>query len=77
MKLKFSQPFESENLTNLFCKSDSQMLCAGFELHLPKSVRIWFGWSPAEYRQHSAGNQTKKGIYFRANRHITNTLNYL
>jgi hypothetical protein len=70
VELKFPQPSESENLTNLFCKSDSQMLSAGFKLHLPEIARSGLGQRSAEYRQKSAGKQTKKRIYFRANRHF-------
>jgi hypothetical protein len=70
IELKFSQPLKSENLTNLFCKSDSQMLCAGFKLHSPEIARSGFGQRPAEYRRKPAGAQTKKRSFFRANRHF-------
>jgi hypothetical protein len=58
-KLKFFKPSESENLTNLFCKSDSQTLRAGFELHPPEIICAGLGGRLAEYRQKSAGKQAK------------------
>jgi hypothetical protein len=61
-----SKPSESENLTDFLYKSNSKMLRAALELHLPESIRIWFSRPSAEYQQQSAGEKTKKRIYFRA-----------
>jgi hypothetical protein len=46
------------------------MLSAGFEFHLPESVRSGFGLRSAKYRQYPPGAQTKKRSFFRANRHF-------
>jgi hypothetical protein len=64
------EPSEAKEAANLFGKSNSQSLGAGYKLGPSEIIRARPGGVFAEYRQQCPCNKSEERVYFSPSRHF-------